>query len=702
MSKSGNIKTILAFIFFGLGILFFAIAIQRYQVLTGTRADDSETINVTFQDSTNLGTLDQSFGVIVPIDNTELVTEVDTKFKNSGIFIKLINPTVDTITSQNFIKLANSGFKFYFSFPDYNNIQSVLTEFKKAHVNEVVVELTDVTKLDATSTDNLLTGNTGIKFHAPYIDLWPEDRNKIREILAKVSPPKLDAISMRTFVLTPSSPIQDDVNLMFDTFYDASHDNGPVEINYPVGSKLSLSNIETLTGGDAAGEQARRFGIITSAMGSSITAQADSSNAPIRYVIAGDVSKMTITEKNMLIAYAEFIKSKPKIVWPNAISENGDVMKDIEPVVGIVGSLQNLSGFFTNVKNATVVVQLPSTIDPATYRTYSNLRGGGNHIDSNKKITLQPYETVSFFVAPGPEPLRAGIGDTSPTPTTIPGGGATPFPTLPAGIGQDQLICDSGADPYDSNTIKITNNSGADIEELNAIVFRCKYIPDKIRKGFYKCETCTDGDEVNNPDCQVGQFDDAASFDFPLKAGETKTISVPINACEIVQLDVANNEVHVEDSNEECYNVRSQHTNPEAPARWQGGIAFAIGQNSEGYNTATQTCAAPTATPTIPSNTPPESSNTPTPSHTPAPTVTDTPTPTLTKTPTPTFTLTPTPTETPVPTATPIPTETPVPLAPPNTPTPITQIAVNEQPPGITPWIFITIPFGLILLGLLL
>jgi hypothetical protein len=156
MSKSGNIKTILTFIFFGLGILFFALSIQKYQVSTSTRADTSATITVNYTDSTNFGVLDQSFGIIVPIENTELVTEIDTKFKNTGIFIKIVNPTVDTITNANFVKLANSGFKFYFSFDAYTNMQSVLTKFKEAHINEVVVELTTLDNLDAAETDNLL------------------------------------------------------------------------------------------------------------------------------------------------------------------------------------------------------------------------------------------------------------------------------------------------------------------------------------------------------------------------------------------------------------------------------------------------------------------------------------------------------------------------------------------------------------------
>ncbi len=716
MSKQGNIKIILTFIFFGLGILFFALGVQRYQVLTSTRAVGGESIDITFKTTGNYGQLDQSFGVIVPIDNNQLVNEIDTKFKNSGIFIKLVNPTTLTIENTNFDKLAKSGFKFYLAFEDYTNIQNVLTKFYASYENEVVVELTKVANLDAAETDGLLTENPNIKFHAPYMDLWPTDRNKVKEIFAILSPPKLDALSIHTFVLTPSDSILTDVHLMFDTFFDASKDIGNVDINYPPGSKISLSNIETLEGGDASVEQARRFGIISSAMGASIIAQDRDTNAPIRYIIAGDVSKMAAAEKNILVAYSEFIKKKPSIIWPNAIPTNGNMLKDIEPIVGIIGiENNNYIGILTNVTNSTITANLPD-FDSSGYISYSNLLGPGDHITPANTIILQAFETVAFYKSPGPEALR--IGDTSQTPTpTLPGGGATPFPTLPnEPKAADQLICDSGDDPYNSNTIKITNKTNTAIDEINAVVFRCKYIPGKIKKGFYKCETCTDADEVNNPDCQAGQFDPAASSDFALAAGETKTISVPVNACEIVQLDVSNNAVHVEDSNSECYNVRSKYTNPAPAARWQGGIAFAISENSTGYNAATGTCIPPTATPKVPTSTPPITvtgtitvtppGNTPTPTNTPTGTLT--PAATSTPTVTPTFSPTPSPTLTNTPTPTPTATNTPVPPTPTNTPlptstpTPITQIAVNEQPPGITPWVFITIPIGLILLGLLL
>ncbi len=142
--------------------------------------------------------------------------------------------------------------------------------------------------------------------------------------------------------------------------------------------------------------------------------------------------------------------------------------------------------------------------------------------------------------------------------------------------------------------------------------------------------------------------------------------------------------------------------------------------------TNTPNPSEPTLTPT---STIAQPSNTLTPTNTPLPTNTYTPTPTKTLTPTPTITLTPTATVTPTSTNTPTPSNTPTPTVTPTpqptftpyptytiiptyTPQP-TQLAqnnnsppqnltVNEQPPGITPWAFIAVPLGLILIGLLL
>lgn len=146
----------------------------------------------------------------------------------------------------------------------------------------------------------------------------------------------------------------------------------------------------------------------------------------------------------------------------------------------------------------------------------------------------------------------------------------------------------------------------------------------------------------------------------------------------------------------------------------------------------TGACPIPTPTNTpVPTNTPsvtPTGTLTPSPTPTitltPTPTATHTPSPTPTDTPVPTDTPSPTVTNTPSPTNTPAPTDTPAPtntLAPTNTPqptftpeptvvaqviqptsTPVPNLTVNNQPPGITPWLMVLFPIGLVLIGLLL
>ena len=174
--------------------------------------------------------------------------------------------------------------------------------------------------------------------------------------------------------------------------------------------------------------------------------------------------------------------------------------------------------------------------------------------------------------------------------------------------GDGFLVCDSGSDPYNSNTIVVTNKTSQTISNIQSVSFSCKYEPGRIRKGFYKCETCTDSDEVGNPDCQVGIHDPLRSAEFTLAPGDTKTITVNANACEIVQFDVYN-PIDQGESPTECYNIGSNYINPGPPNWWPGGIGFGINENascsSGGYvppgsvPTPTPTSAVATPTPTI-------------------------------------------------------------------------------------------------------
>jgi hypothetical protein len=202
-----------------------------------------------------------------------------------------------------------------------------------------------------------------------------------------------------------------------------------------------------------------------------------------------------------------------------------------------------------------------------------------------------------------------------------------------SGTADTQLVCDAGTDPYNSHTITVKNNTSQTVSQISSNVFRCEYSPNKVRVGYYKCEDDCTGD---GPDCQEGLWDPAASQDFSLAPGETKTVTVTANPCEIVQIDTQNDETHVADDPTECYNIQSQHTNPAPPNRWPGGIAFGISQNSSGYNTSTGSCDVqqPTPQPTTPQPTT-GPTNTPIPTTPPGvPTYTPVPTPTNPFTPT--------------------------------------------------------------------
>ncbi len=171
-----------------------------------------------------------------------------------------------------------------------------------------------------------------------------------------------------------------------------------------------------------------------------------------------------------------------------------------------------------------------------------------------------------------------------------------PTPTLPPEAA-GQLVCDSGVNPYNSNTMRILNNSPETINNLTSSVFRCKYEPDKVKSGFYKCQTACEGEDVDNPNCQVGTYDEEWSISkFSLAPGESRIVKVQANPCEIIQVDVYNTDVHVEDSPLECFNARSKNINPTPPSRWPGGVSFMINQNAKGYDGATGECVIPTAT----------------------------------------------------------------------------------------------------------
>lgn len=239
-----------------------------------------------------------------------------------------------------------------------------------------------------------------------------------------------------------------------------------------------------------------------------------------------------------------------------------------------------------------------------------------------------------------------------------------------AGAGDGQLVCDGGVDPYNSTSIAVTNNTAAEVA-VDSRVFRCTYKPNRIKKSYYYCDS--DCNPTTNPNCDVGVWDaDASEIDIHIQPGETRTFSMTVNPCEIAQIDVENMDIHVDDSPTECYNTRSQYTNPSPPDRWPGGISFGIAENAQGYNATTGTCPQPTTPPT----------NTPVPTQPPTATPTNPPdVPTATPQPTappgqPTYTPIPTATPTPAPYVPPPPTNTPYPTTPVSGGLPVTAIGI--------------------------
>lgn len=728
MQNAKRNKLLISIALVSVSILMFAIAIGRYQILIKSQAADH---NVSISFSGESSPVDQKFGVTIPdITNDAVVQNTITTFQNTGIYIRILDPTAETIANPNFTALEQASFHWYFSFGDYDKMNAGVAAYYATHDQEIVAGLTNNDAIDKGKTQAFLAAHPKAKFHAAELPVW--ERTVPRSLIHDRGhdPSVMEALSVKTWLDNPRNDnIFADAYLMYASFYDASNDidgNSGVFMNWPPGSKMALVDVATYD--SSTPEQARRFAVLTGAIFSALTAN----NAQISYTIAGDISTMAAQEKIIIRKFADFVAAHPKVMWPNPSSGAGDPWYDpgadqsssphgkTDPIFGMIGKNGNdYYGFLINTRNMSVDVSVPSSMDLTGSSIFSNLRGTGNWIE-NGRVTLQPFETVAFSPNGTPDVATPTAGGSSPT--------TGPTPVLPAEL-NGKLACDPGPDPYRSNSIWVYNNTDRVINNINGDVFRCPYVPGMIEqyRGSFKCEPTCRADE---PNCLVGVWDgnlSNAMRNIVLQPGETRIFSVETNDCSITQLDIRNDD---NESVTECHNVQSSNT-VNVGEMWPGGIAFAIMENPTGYNTTTQSCNPVTNTPTEqPSNTPTENpsetpTNTPTdlptetPTETPtstptdSPTPTDTPEPTATNTPVPTDTPTNTPTPTPTPTFTPtatstptsIPTATPIPTLiaqQPPTPTPINQITVDGQKPGVTPWLLIFAPIAIVLLGLVL
>ncbi len=324
----------------------------------------------------------------------------------------------------------------------------------------------------------------------------------------------------------------------------------------------------------------------------------------------------------------------------------------------------------------------------------------------------EPTET------PTPTPIPTAI----PTPSEGPGAGYTDFPNVEDDSYTPPLPLDQVTSSIRSDAARAGGYCNIDNKECTGWAWKYVCTVDSDITWAVKDDRDWSENEKHqlyNRHCtkQTGSTQDiGVTFDTMYSpAGPSQTYKLNDVGCgKLVQIDVTDGNCEPNINSKTCGEIKDflvyytgscpPPTETPIPTQTPTGVPT---------NTPTNT-PIPTQTPTgtlTPSVTPtitltPTATNTPTvtltPTNTPVPT--ETPTPTVTPTSTPTSTPAPTATQGPQPTYAPQPTYTPQPtyIAQIPTNTPPTQLKVNNQSPGSTPWMVILIPIGLILAGLLL
>ena len=138
-----NRLLLLGLLFLTVGVILFSLAIQHYQVLTKSQAA-GETIPITFSSTKTFGQIDQSVGVIVGNISAEgVVADLQKYFKGKGVYLKLINPTAETINSQAFTTLQQDGFNWYLSFDTYEKIDTAIAAYYAKYQSNIVLTCPD-------------------------------------------------------------------------------------------------------------------------------------------------------------------------------------------------------------------------------------------------------------------------------------------------------------------------------------------------------------------------------------------------------------------------------------------------------------------------------------------------------------------------------------------------------------------------------
>jgi hypothetical protein len=152
-------------------------------------------------------------------------------------------------------------------------------------------------------------------------------------------------------------------------------------------------------------------------------------------VTAGDFTKMLPEDKRVVGYFADFFKLQPEIIWPYAISGNGDPwynpfipeQSNTDPLMGVMGIAADNSymAIIMNTRNKTVTAVIPNSINLSGYKTYSTIQGDTNQL-SNNNITFEPYETVVIYTGTAAPPTATPTTPVAPPTATV-------TPTTPAG-----------------------------------------------------------------------------------------------------------------------------------------------------------------------------------------------------------------------------------------------------------------------------
>ena len=422
-------------------------------IFVKTSFAQSDTINISFEDTT-YGKVTQSLGVKGSGITEQGAQDVISTFGQTPIYIKLVNPTTGSITAPQFQTLANAGHKWYFLFTQNTSVTSVLDAYKNSYpLTNLVVELEIV---DASFIQTLKTNYPGIRVHVGHLPVWP--RSQVNQIYAAVQPPTIEGISFWIGTINRGS-VFDDVKLTFDTFFDASKSIAGEEINHPANAILSVSDSEFPSYNVSAQKTAYLAGLISSTIVSSVQSQGRGGEAPIRYVIPGAFSDLSSSERVLVNHFARFMANQPDVVWPEAISNNGDPWDNAflsngntKPIVGVIGKLptvtNSLYGFLTNTDPNQVFADVGNRIDFTTHRATSILTGAQATID-NGVFPIAAYDTI--VIHPNNFPSITPATATA-TPTTV---GQQPTATSAPVASCDQMKkqgnynCTGGVDETD-------------------------------------------------------------------------------------------------------------------------------------------------------------------------------------------------------------------------------------------------------------